>query len=143
MHIKRLLITTSVVLALVWTASACAFQSSGHKDNDDSEIARAFKTKKSNVQVEGEGVVERILADDRVGSQHQRFIVRLSSGQTVLITHNIDIAPRVVGLQEGDSISFYGEYVWNSQGGLVHWTHHDTEGRHVAGWLKYKGRTYQ
>jgi hypothetical protein len=142
-HIKRLLITTSVVLALVWTASACALQSSGHKDGDDSEIARAFKTKKSNVQVEGEGVVVRILKDDLDGGRHQRFIVRLLSGQTVLIAHNIDLAPRVDGLQEGDTIGFYGEYVWNSQGGTVHWTHHDPQGRHVAGWLKYKGRTYQ
>jgi hypothetical protein len=57
--------------------------------------------------------------------------------------HNIDIAPRVDNLRTGDSIRFYGEYVWNAQGGLVHWTHHDPEGRHMAGWLKYKERTYQ
>jgi hypothetical protein len=33
--------------------------------------------------------------------------------------------------------------VWNAQGGMVHWTHHDPEGRHVAGWLKHNGRIYQ
>jgi hypothetical protein len=146
MTIKQILINTSIVFALVWTESACAFPYSEHKAvwlNDDSEIARAFKTKKSNVQVEGEGTVVRILADDVDGSRHQRFIVRLASGQTLLIAHNIDLAPRVEGLKEGDSIGFYGEYVWNSQGGTVHWTHHDPEGRHVAGWLKYNGRTYQ
>jgi hypothetical protein len=93
--------------------------------------------------VEDEGVVTRILADDLAGSRHQRFIVSLGSGQTVLIAHNIDIAPRVTGLQSGDRIGFYGEYVWNEKGGMVHWTHHDPQARHVTGWLKHNGHTYQ
>jgi len=115
----------------------------GDTAGGDSPIGRAFKNRTSNVQVEGEGVVTRLLADDLSGSTHQRFIVRLKSGQTVLIAHNIDIAPRVAGLQKGDGIRFYGEYVWNEKGGMVHWTHHDPEGRHAAGWLKHRGRTYQ
>ena len=85
----------------------------------------------------------RILADDLTGSRHQRFIVRLGSGQTILIVHNIDLAPRVSELQTGDRIGFYGEYVWNAEGGMVHWTHHDPQGKHEAGWLKRNGRTYQ
>ena len=142
MNHKPILITTFILSVLVWTVSACRVQPSGSKD-DDSAIAGAFNTRTSNVQVESEGIVERILSDDLAGGKHQRFILRLASGQTILISHNIDLAPRVDGLQEGDRIAFYGEYIWNSQGGIVHWTHHDPEGRHVAGWLKYKGRTYQ
>ena len=144
--IKRIYITTIILWALIWTACGCAVQSLEHNGdtaNDDSEIARAFETRTSDVQVKGEGIVERILTDDLDGSRHQRFIVRLASDQTVLIVHNIDLAPRIDTLQEGDRIGFYGEYIWNAQGGKVHWTHHDPEGRHVAGWLKYKGRTYQ
>lgn len=146
MSVKQIFITTFLLLAVAWTTPACAFPSSGDNGSasrDDSAIARAFKEKKRNVQVEGEGVVERILADDLAGGRHQRFIVRLGSGQTLLIAHNIDLAPRVAGLQEGDRVAFYGEYIWNSQGGIVHWTHHDPQGRHVAGWLKHKGQTYQ
>ena len=107
------------------------------------KIARAFKDETSNVQVEGEGVVTRILADDLDGRRHQRFIVTLASNQTVLIVHNIDLAGRIDGLQTGDSLRFYGEYVWNEKGGMVHWTHHDPKGSHTAGWLKHNGRTYQ
>ena len=77
------------------------------------------------------------------GSQHQRFIVELSSGQTLLVAHNIDIAPRINSLQISDSIAFYGEYEWNSQGGIIHWTHHDPDGSHVGGWIKHNGKTYQ
>jgi hypothetical protein len=146
MSIKRISIATVVVYALTWATFGCALQSAGPDGNaasDDSQIGRAFKNRTSNVQVEGEAVVSRILADDVAGSRHQRFIVRLASGQTVLIAHNIDIAPRIDGLQEGDRVRFFGEYVWNEKGGMVHWTHHDPEGKHVAGWLKHKGRTYQ
>jgi hypothetical protein len=85
----------------------------------------------------------KILADDTKGSKHQRFILKLSSGQTLLIAHNIDLAPRINGLHKGDSVSFNGEYEWNAKGGVVHWTHHDPQDRHEDGWLKYNGKVYQ
>ncbi|MDQ1557991.1 MAG: hypothetical protein QOD32_1051 [Pyrinomonadaceae bacterium] len=110
---------------------------------DDSQISRAFESRASDVQVEGEGSVTRVLPDDLDGRQHQRFLVRLASGQTVLIAHNIEIAPRIDGLKEGDSVSFYGEYVWNEKGGVIHWTHHDPQGRHVAGWVKHNNKTFK
>ena len=143
---KRIHIAVFIVYVLTLAGCGSAAQPSVYNEGavgDDSQIGRAFKNRTSNVQVEGAGIVTRILADDLAGSRHQRFIVRLASGQTVLIVHNVDIAPRVAGLQEGDSVRFYGEYVWNEKGGMVHWTHHDPEGRHVSGWIKHKGRTYQ
>lgn len=94
-------------------------------------------------QVQGSGTVSRILADDNEGSRHQRFILRLDSGKTLLVAHNIDLAPRVAGLRDGDTVSFYGEYEPNPQGGVIHWTHADPQGRHVAGWLEHRGQRYQ
>lgn len=110
---------------------------------DDSAIGRAFAAGRSNVLVEGAGTVSRVLEDDMDGDRHQRFIVQLASGQTLLVAHNIDIAPRIEGLEEGDTVRFKGEYVWNKKGGVIHWTHHDPDGRHVAGWIKRNGKTYQ
>ena len=109
----------------------------------DSVLEDAFNNGQSDIQVRGQGTVVKILSDDLDGSRHQRFILKLGSGQTLLISHNIDLAPRVDGLRTGDSVEFFGEYEWNSKGGVVHWTHHDPNGRHVAGWLKHQGRTYQ
>jgi hypothetical protein len=94
-------------------------------------------------QVRGSGTVVRILSDDNEGSRHQRFILRRSSGQTLLIAHNIDLAPRVESLREGDAVSFYGEYETNSQGGVIHWTHKDPNGRHADGYLQHNGRRYE
>ena len=106
-------------------------------------IRAAFEQRRSDVQVEGSGVVTRLLPDDVDGSRHQRFIVRLAHGQTVLIAHNIDLAPRIDSLKVGDEVRFFGEYEWNSQGGVIHWTHHDPQGRHVVGWVEHRGRRYQ
>ncbi|MCK5664415.1 MAG: DUF3465 domain-containing protein, partial [Thiotrichaceae bacterium] len=80
-------------------------------------LTNAYKNQQSDVQVDGKGFVIRILSDDTQGSQHQRFILKLSSGQTLLIAHNIDLAPRINSLLEGDVVEFYGEYEWNSKGG--------------------------
>jgi hypothetical protein len=106
-------------------------------------LGRAFAERQSNVQVQASGVIERLLSDDNDGSRHQRFIVRLPSGQTVLIAHNIDLAPRVSPLEVGDRIQFSGEYEWNDQGGVVHWTHRDPSGSHVAGWVSREGQIFQ
>ncbi len=110
---------------------------------NNAAIARAADEHRSGLEVTGEGIVTRILPDDRTGDRHQRFIVRLDSGTTVLIAHNIDLAPRLASLQVGDRVAFKGIYEWNPQGGVVHWTHHDPGGRHPAGWLRYNGATVQ
>ena len=136
-----IVLCTLVVSSYGVTLVSCAQRGTVVKANDS--IDEAYKNRSRDVQVRGEGVVTKTLADDNDGSRHQRFIVRLESGLTVLIAHNIDLAPRVAGLEQGDRVEFYGEYVWNDKGGTVHWTHHDPRGRHVAGWIKHKYRTYQ
>ena len=110
---------------------------------DGGQIAEAFTKRQSNLQVAGQGTVDRILPDDTSGRRHQKFILKLASGQTLLVAHNIDIASRIQDLSVGDTVSFYGEYEWNARGGVIPWTHHDPDGRHADGWLRHKGKTYQ
>lgn len=98
---------------------------------------------RSGQQVQGQGTVSRILADDNNGSRHQRFILRVPPGKTLLVAHNIDLAPRIPSLRVGDTVSFFGEYEWNEKGGVIHWTHHDPQGRHPGGWLEHDGQRYQ
>jgi hypothetical protein len=105
--------------------------------------ANGFSAQQSGTQVTSKGIVTKILADDTDGSQHQRFILRLASGQTVLVAHNIDLAPRITSLKSGDTVEFNGVFEWNQKGGVIHWTHHDPSGRHEAGWLRHAGQTVQ
>jgi hypothetical protein len=111
--------------------------------SDNAAIARAFANHARDIRVDGSGSVSRVLSDDNQGGRHQRFLVLLPTGQSILIVHNIDIAPRVDNLRVGDEIEFEGEYVWNERGGLVHWTHHDPSRRHRPGWVKHAGHVYQ
>ena len=110
---------------------------------DDAALAAAFENRRSDVQIEGSGRVTRVLPDDSDGSRHQRFILELASGQTLLVAHNIDLANRVASIRAGDRIAFKGEYEWNARGGMVHWTHRDPQRSHVDGWIKHNGHTYQ
>ena len=111
--------------------------------SSDAVLADAYAKRGSDLQVSGEGTVTKLLPDDNKGSRHQKFIIALTSGQTLLVAHNIDVAPRIGSLRTGDRVQFSGEYEWNDKGGVIHWTHRDPAGSHVAGWLKHKGQTYQ
>lgn len=111
--------------------------------NSDELLAQLFASRKSNVQVYGTGAVISILSDDLDGGRHQRFIIELKSKQTLLITHNIDLLPRIFALSLNDKIEFFGEYEWNDKGGVIHWTHHDPEGIHENGWILHNNVIYQ
>jgi hypothetical protein len=144
--VKKVLIIAALVLALyaLYERDPSFIKSFTEESTaSDQLLTRAYENRQSNIHVGGSGVVVKILPDDLHGSRHQRFILRLSSGQTILISHNIDLAHRVDALREGDTVEFSGEYEWNPEGGVVHWTHRDPDGRHKAGWLKHKGSIYQ
>lgn len=115
----------------------------GQSSPNNKQVNAAYEKQQSDVQVRGSGIVSRVLPDDNKGSRHQKMILKIPSGLRLLIAHNIDLAPRIDNIREGDSVDFYGEYEWNEKGGVVHWTHHDPGGRHIGGWLKHKGETYQ
>ncbi len=141
---RRLEIRPAVFLLLV-ALSCCACEPSPSKNlsgpvNDS--LYQAWQQQRSDVQLSGSGVVTRVLSDDTKGSRHQRFILKINAHQTILIAHNIDLAPRITGLREGDVVEFYGEYEWNKKGGVVHWTHKDPNNRHAHGWLRHRGKQY-
>jgi hypothetical protein len=114
-----------------------------HALTDPRVLENAFHARQSNLQVTQQGTIVKVLADDEEGARHQRCIVELPSRQRLLIAHNIDIAPRIPGLMKGETLTFHGEYEWNRKGGVIHWTHHDPEGRHQNGWIVYQGKTYE
>ena len=145
MRIIKALPIMIISLCILYPLSANDIFGSFKKNNTSNKqsIKNAYKNRKSNIQVKGSGKVMRVLSDDKKGSKHQRFIIKLSSGHTLLIAHNIDIASRIPKLKLGRIVKFYGEYEWNSKGGVIHWTHHDPQKKHVDGWLKYQGKIYK
>ncbi len=115
----------------------------GSAQPDDAAIAADFHNHQSNVEVTADGTVVRLLPDRSSSTgMHEQFIIKLSSGGvTVEVEHNISIAARVpVALN--DHVIVHGEYVWNAQGGLIHFTHHDPKATHEAGYIQDNGNTY-
>ncbi len=87
------------------------------------------------------GKVVKNLKDDNEGDQHQKFLLEVASDITLLVAHNIDLAPRAP-VTPGDRVTLRGEYVWNNRGGVLHWTHHDPKGRLEGGWIEVNGKRY-
>ena len=108
----------------------------------DEKFATLFANQNKGAQVLAQAHVTRLLADDEVGDRHQQFIVALASGQTLKVAHNIDLAQRVP-VAVGDEVYLYGEYAYNAEGGVIHWTHQDPDGSHVSGWIWHQGARYQ
>jgi hypothetical protein len=105
-------------------------------------LLAAAREHASGMEVEAYGRVARLLPVDTEGSRHQRFLVRIGDRLTILVAHNLDLAPEIP-LGPGDSVALRGEYVWNERGGMIHWTHHDPAGRHESGWIDYGGRRFK
>ncbi len=110
---------------------------------DNAAAERAYREHRSQVEVTVQGQVARLFPDRQgPAGMHEKFLLRLPSGLTLEIEDNIDIAPRAP-VQEGDTVTIHGEYVWKQTGGLIHYTHHDPRGRHEGGWIEVGGKRYQ
>jgi hypothetical protein len=110
-------------------------------DGGDSIVINAQKRHRKKVEVTLTARVKELLPPDTDGSPHQRFLLELSNGTTVLVAHNTDLAPEVP-IHAGDLVTLHGEYIWNKLGGVLHYTHHSTN-HHESGWIQLNGQTYQ
>lgn len=138
----RRVVALIVVLIAVWITQKDRWGRDEEPTAAGGSVEAAFAAGESDVWLEAAGTVDRILADDDEGSRHQRFILELPGGHTLLVAHNIDLADRVP-LARGDRVSLRGEYEWSEQGGVMHWTHHDPKGRKAGGWIEHAGRRYE
>tara|TARA_R110002050_G_scaffold57423_1_gene128809 strand:- start:26679 stop:27122 length:444 start_codon:yes stop_codon:yes gene_type:complete len=130
-------------IILGYAASKYSPEQTTVSSSSPSQLEQIFEQRQSNIQLEITGNVIKLLADNLDGRRHQKFIVKTAGGQTILVAHNIDLAPRIDALKTGDDVTLYGEYEWNKKGGVMHWTHHDPANRHIGGWIKHQGNTYQ
>ena len=105
-------------------------------------VEQAFAAQRSDLWLETRGRVIRVLRDDNEGARHQKFILQIDGGHSVLVAHNIDLARRIPA-REGVSLTVRGRYEWNDRGGVIHWTHHDPDGREQGGWIEVGDVRYE
>ena len=109
---------------------------------DHELVEQLFRSRSSGVMVTVRGTVIKLLPDDADGAAHQRFLLELDTRRTLLVAHNIDLAPRVP-LAEGDHAAIRAQYEWTERGGTLHWTHHDPDARREGGWILHDGQRYE
>ncbi len=115
--------------------------SAGSLPLDDAGLIELQSARARQAPVRCVARVYKLMKEDTRGRRHQRFLLKLSNGTTVLVAHNIDLAPRVP-LRVGDVVEIQGEYIWNERGGVLHYTHRSTSRRKPGGWIKFNGRTF-
>jgi translation initiation factor IF-1 len=106
------------------------------------EILQAQGEQARHIEVTVTAQVVKLLRDDTEGLPHERFLIGLNNGTTVLVAHDTKMAPRVP-LQAGDVVTIHGEYIWTEKGGVLHWTHHTDTIRHPGGYIEFNGKRYE
>ncbi len=110
--------------------------------SNDSALVNAVNSKRNVDFLEASGVtVIELLADDTQGLPHEKFIVRLSNGATVLCVFNLDMGQRIP-LKVGDIVDLGGQFKWTNVGALMHWLHADTQNRRPDGYVDLNGKRY-
>jgi len=134
--IFALVVVVVIALALVW-------QSRPGYDIDPgfNTVQDAYRYRQTGMMAEVTGTVARILVDDRNEPDLQKFIIRLPSGQSLLVVHNQRIAERVP-VAANDTVVVRGEYQWTETGGALRHTQRDYTPRRRHGWIDHNGERY-
>lgn len=125
-----------VALGLVWQSRPGYEVVSGFAALED-----AHRYRQTDFMAEVDGTVARILMDDKEDQRNQKFIIRLTNGQMVLVIHDQEAAGRVP-VSVGDTVLVRGEFVWTETGGTLRQTHRDYSARRLHGWIDHQGERY-
>jgi hypothetical protein len=125
-----------VALALVWQSRPGYEVKSGFTAFED-----ALRYRQTGFMAEVDGTVARILMDDKEDQRNQKFTIRLTNGQMVLVIHDQEAAGRVP-VSVGDTVLVRGEYVWTETGGTLRHTQRDYSARRLHGWIDHQGERY-
>ena len=139
-RIRALLLVALVTLIL--SAISTTFHRGPLHTGPEGEVLNAQQDHARKVEVTVDAPVKELLPDDTQGLPHQRFLLALSNHTTVLVAHDTKMAPHVP-IAVGDKVKIHGEYIWNGEGGVIHWTHHTDTPRHEGGWIELNGKKYE
>ncbi|GAC1328213.1 MAG: hypothetical protein NVS2B16_00330 [Chloroflexota bacterium] len=104
------------------------------------QAATAWTRHESRTWITVTARVVRLLPETYGRYEHQRFVVHCTSGRSILVTNDVSIGTRAP-IAAGATVTVHGEYIWNRQGGLVHFTHHSDSGG-PGGWILYRHKLY-
>ncbi len=105
-------------------------------------IAFLFKQQRGGKVVNSIGRIVKVL-DQAKNPSTQLILLRLNSGQKLLVQHNLEKSQPISGLKAGEVLEFKGLYKWNNKGGLILNTFESVDNPKQSGYLKYQDIIYQ
>lgn len=104
-------------------------------------VQDAYRYHQTGMMAEVTGTVARVLMDDKDDPRHQKFIIRMTNGQSLLILHD-QVSGDQVPVKVDDTVLVRGEYQWTETGGMLRFTQRDYSPRRMHGWIEHQGRRY-
>ena len=112
---------------------------------DNGKICGLYASGASDVEVIGQGSVLAILGTRNGPSGvHEGFLLKLTGGCDLMVRVETNVG--ITGplpLHPGETATVKGVFDDDADGGVIHWTHHDPSGRHIAGYVEAGGKIYQ
>ncbi|HIP75819.1 MAG TPA: DUF3465 domain-containing protein [Psychromonas hadalis] len=106
-------------------------------------ITYLFNNQRGGEMVSSLGRIIKLLEDQTSPYLAQLILIRLNSGQKLIIKHNLKASTKIADLKVGEMIKFKGVYRWNSRGGMVVSTFENKQHPKRSGWVKFADKTYQ
>jgi len=126
---------------MAWWIKPDILKSIGFVRNDTERITSAWHKKSSNLLVEVDARVVLLLPNRDDIKKLQRFLVELENGHRLEVAHDLELSENVpVGVSS--LIRLKGEFDYNENGGLIHWTHADPAGNRDGGWIEHNDMRY-
>lgn len=104
-------------------------------------VQDAYRYHQTGMMAEVTGTVARVLLDDKGDPRHQKFIIRMPNGQSLLVLHD-QVSGDRVPVKVDDTVLVRGEYQWTETGGTLRFTQRDYSPRRMHGWIEHQGRRY-
>lgn len=104
-------------------------------------VQDAYRYHQTGIMAEVTGTVARVLVADKEDTRNQKFIIRLTNGQSLLVLHD-QVSGDRVPVKVDDTVLVRGEYQWSETGGTLRFTQRDYSPRRMHGWIEHQGRRY-
>ena len=102
------------------------------------QLKQVMNSGANRPQILVNGVVEKILPEDKSGSPHQKYMINVS-GIRLQIVSNLEFGRAPIKV--GTSVQVCGEYL-RVGSGMIHWTHFDPHGGHPDGYTIVNDKLY-
>jgi hypothetical protein len=117
---------------------ACKNRQGNTLNGSVDQLKQVMSSNANRPQILVNGVVEKILPEDKSGNPHQKYMLNVS-GFHIQVVSNLDFGR--IPVTVGSTLQVCGEYL-KVGSGMVHWTHFDPHGGHPDGFTILNGKLY-